>query len=102
MDNYIVLYGIVVFVVFIKYAWIEYIVMRKNPSKYRKDFVSNTTRREIIFEILHKLYTHPTFTKGNKSSVTDNITTIRSVVKQYLKDSESNNENPKDRKNKSR
>ena len=49
MDNYIVLYGIVVFVVFIKYAWIEYIVMRKNPSKYRKDFVSNTTRREIIF-----------------------------------------------------
>jgi len=34
--------------------------------------------------------------------VTDNITTIRSVVKQYLKDSESNDENPKDRKNKGR
>tara|TARA_B110000483_G_C18097863_1_gene504610 strand:+ start:904 stop:1212 length:309 start_codon:yes stop_codon:yes gene_type:complete len=102
MDNYIVLYGLVIFVVFIKYAWIEYIVMRKNPSKYRKDFVCNTTRREIVFGILHKLYTHPTFTKGNKSSVTDNIESIRSVVKQYLKDSESIDENSKHREDKGR
>lgn len=73
--------------------------MRRNPSKYRKDFVDNVTRREIIFEILHKIYTHPTFNNRNKSSVTENINTIRSVVTEYLKDSESGNENTKHRKN---
>lgn len=73
--------------------------MRRNPSKYRKDFVDNVTRREIIFEILHKIYTHPTFSNRNKSSVTENINTIRSVVTEYLKDSESGNENTKHRKN---
>jgi predicted transcriptional regulator len=98
MDNYIVLYGLVVLIVFIKISWIEYIIMRKNPSNYRKDFVDNTTRREIIFEILHKIYTHPTFSNRNKTSVTENINTIRSVVKEYLKDSESNDENTKHRK----
>ena len=102
MDNYVVLYGALVLIVFIKYAWIEYIVMRKNPSKYRKDFVCDTTRREIIFDILHKLYTHPTFSKGSKTTVSDNISTVRSVVNQYLKDSESKNENSKHRKNKGR
>ena len=99
MDNYIVLYGLTILIVFIKISWIEYLVMRRNPSKYRKDFVDNVTRREIIFEILHKIYTHPTFSNRNKSSVTENINTIRSVVTEYLKDSESGNENTKHRKN---
>ena len=98
MDNYIVLYGLVILIVFIKISWMEYFIMRKNPSNYRKDFVDNTTRREIIFEILHKIYTHPTFSNRNKTSVSENINTIRSVVKDYLKDCESNDENTKHRK----
>jgi len=97
MDNYIVLYGLLILVVFIKTSWIEYILMSHNPSKYRKGFMDNTSRREIVFEILHKIYTHPTFNNRSKSSVSDNIETIRSVVKQYLKDSE-NNENTRNRK----
>lgn len=102
MDNYIVLYGLTILIVLIKVSWIEYLVMRRNPSKYRKDFVCNTTRREIIFDILHKIYTHPKFSNRNKNSVSDNIETIRSVVTEYLKDSESVHENTKYRKDKGR
>lgn len=99
MDNYIVLYGLLVLIIFIKISWVEYTLMRKNPSKYRKLFVCHTTRREIIFEILHKIYTHPKFSNRNKTSVSENIETIRSVVTEYLKDSESTHANTKDRKN---
>lgn len=100
MDNYLVLYGLTILIVFIKVSWIEYLIMRKNPSKYRKSFVENTSRREIIFELIHKLYTHPNFSKNkNKTSVNENINTIRSVVKEYLKDCETNDENTEHRKN---
>jgi len=96
MDNYIVLFGLIVLVVFIKASWVEYIMMSSNPSNYRKSFLDYLMRREMIFELLHKIYTHPKFTNRDKSSITKNIDIIRSVVKDYLKDNEqSNSENTK-------
>ena len=103
MDNYIVLYGLLVLVVFIKTSWIEYLLMSKNPSKYRKGFIDNTARRETVFEIIHKLYTHPKLiNKNNKNSVSNNMYDIRQVIKEYLKDCEHNDENTKDRQSKGR
>lgn len=101
MDNYIVLYSILVLIIVIKTSWLEYLFMRKNPSNYRKEFLSDMLRREIVFELLHKFYTHPKFSKKNKTSITDNIEDIRSVVKDYLKDCENEgiNENSRNRKN---
>jgi hypothetical protein len=101
MDNYIVLYGLLVIVIVVKTSWLEYLFMRKNPSKYRKEFLSDKLHREIVFELLHKFYTHPKFSNKNKTSVTDNIETIRSVVRDYLKDTEYEGEpkNARNRKN---
>lgn len=88
MDHYIVLLGLIILIILAKISWAEYVMMSKNPSKYRKGFMDPKIRREVVYEVLHKIYTDPFFaTKNNR----DTVTKIKSVVKGYLKDSEDEN-----------
>jgi hypothetical protein len=97
MDHYIVLLGIIILLILIKISWAEYIMMSKNPTRYRKKFLDPKIRREIVYEVLHKIYTDPFFASNNRK---DTIKKIKTVVTGYLKDSE--DENAVNRKNKGR